>query len=178
MFTVYGGCFDEGIFSGDPILLLPGEYHIADLVVTVNPEIEEPDTTRIAFSNNPELLQYTAFSNGPFFTPVTVDGEIRIIPTGIENGEHDNIPGKLSINAYPNPFNASTTIRFILPEPGEIQVTIYDLLGRQVETLVDEEKQAGQYRVIWDASNHSSGIYFYRIKAGDYTETKKMILLK
>ncbi|UCC78621.1 MAG: T9SS type A sorting domain-containing protein, partial [Candidatus Zixiibacteriota bacterium] len=174
----YGYCFDEGIFIGDPITLLPGEYHIADLTVTVNPEIEDPDTTLISFSNDPELLHYTAFSNGPFFTPVTVDGEIQIIPTGIENGERDNIPGKLSISAYPNPFNAITTIRVALPEPGQVELTIYDLIGRQIGTLLDEYRQAGIHTITFDASDLSSGVYFYRLQAGDKEETKKMVLLK
>ncbi len=175
---IYACCFDEGIFIGNPVTLLPGEYHIADLTVTVNPEIEDPDTTRIAFSNDPELLQYTAFSNGSFFTPVTVDGEIQIITTGIEDGDHDNIPGKLSINAYPNPFNAYTALKYSLPDAGRVQVSIYDLLGRKVETLVDEEMQAGQHQVVWDASGHSSGAYFYRLQVEGFSETKKMLLLK
>jgi hypothetical protein len=175
---IYGYCFDDGIFGGDSVTLLPGGYHIADLVVTVNPEIEEPDTTQIAFLNNPEQLQYTAFSNGSFFTPVTVDGEIQIIPTGIENGEYDNIPGKLSINAYPNPFNAQTTIRFALPEPQNVRLTIYDLLGHQVQVVLDEHRQAGTHIVTFDASSLSSGVYFYRLQAGEMVETRRMVLLK
>jgi parallel beta-helix repeat protein len=79
---------------------------------------------------------------------------------------------------YPNPFNATTTIKYALPEAGQVRIDIYDLLGRKVETLVDEEKQAGQHQAVWDASRHSSGVYFYRIEAGDFAETRKMILLK
>lgn len=174
----YACCFNEGIFYADSVTLLPGEYHIADLFVTVNPEIDEPVTTQISFSNVPELLQYTAFSNGAFFTPVAADGEIQIITTGIENGEHDNIPGKLSLNAYPNPFNSSTTIEFDLPEAMYVRVDIFDILGRRVETPVDEWLKAGSYRVVWDASHYSSGMYFYRIEARDYVEIRKMVYLK
>jgi hypothetical protein len=79
---------------------------------------------------------------------------------------------------YPDPFNSSTTIEYGLPEAGWVEIEVYDLLGRKVKTLVDEEKQAGQYQVVWDASNYSSGVYFYRIEAGEFTETRKMILLK
>lgn len=175
---IYACGFDDGVFIGNPVTLLPGEYHIADLTVTVNPEIEEPDTTHIVFSNDPELLHYTAFSNGPFFTPVTVDGEIQIITTGIENGNYNNIPAKLSINAYPNPFNASITLEYGLPEPGHVRIYIYDLLGRQVETLIDEYRQAGIHAITFDASRLSSGVYFYRLQAGDKEETKRMVLLK
>lgn len=175
---LYGGFFTLDFLGGDPILLLPGEYHIADLIVTVNGGVQEPDTTQIIFTNNPGLFQYTAFSNIPFFIPVTVDGEIRIIPTGIDDGELGNIPEELSINAYPNPFNASTTLEYGLPEPGHVRVCIYDPLGRMVDMLLDREEQAGQHRVVWDASDRTSGIYFYRLETGDFAETRKMILMK
>ncbi|UCC79729.1 MAG: T9SS type A sorting domain-containing protein, partial [Candidatus Zixiibacteriota bacterium] len=175
---IYACCFDEGILIGNPITLLPGEYHIADLTVTVNPEIEEPDTTQIVFSNDPELLHYTAFSNGPFFTPVTVDGEIQIITTGIENGENYNIPGKLSINAYPNPFNASTVIQYNLPKASEVVIEIYDIIGRRVQTLVDKYKHAGVHTLNFNASSLPSGVYFCRLQAGDAVETKSMVLLR
>jgi hypothetical protein len=175
---IYSCIFDEGILRGDSITLKPGEHHIADLKVTVNPEIEEPDTTYIEFCNDPENLYYSAFSNGPFFTPVTVDGEIQIITTGIENDYHDNIPGRLSINAYPNPFNASTTIEYGLPEAGHVRIQIYDLLGRQVETLIDEYRQAGVHAASFGASHLAGGVYFCRIRAGDIVETKRLVLLK
>jgi hypothetical protein len=175
---IYAACFDEAILFGDSVTLLPGEYHIADLIVTVNPEIEEPDSTQIVFSNDPEQLQYTAFSNVSFFTPVTVDGEIQIITTGIENGEYDNIPGNLSINAYPNPFNAYTMIDFGLPEKSHVTIEIFDLLGRKIETLFDGSQPAGYHSVTWNSGDYSSGIYFCRIEAGDFAETRKMILLK
>jgi hypothetical protein len=97
-------------------------------------------------------------------------------------GISDNIPSSpyrfMLLQNYPNPFNASTTIEYGLPEAGRVRIDVYDLLGRKIETLFDEERQAGQHQVVWDALDHSSGIYFYRIEAGDYTETRKMILLK
>jgi parallel beta-helix repeat protein len=90
-----------------------------------------------------------------------------------------SVPNKFSISQnYPNPFNSSTTIKYDLPKAGRVSIKVYDLLGRKVETLVDEDKQAGQHSAIWDASAYSSGVYFYRIKAGDFTQTRKMILLK
>jgi hypothetical protein len=109
--------------------------------------------------------------------------EINISPIVINDitaiDEEVDIPDGISISrVYPNPFNSSTTIRFTLPESQNMKLSIYDLLGRQVETLVDEEMQAGRHQVVWDASEYSSGVYFYRIEAGDFAETKKMILLK
>ncbi|UCC78990.1 MAG: T9SS type A sorting domain-containing protein [Candidatus Zixiibacteriota bacterium] len=84
----------------------------------------------------------------------------------------------LLLQNYPNPFNATTTVKYALADAGPVRIDIYDLLGRLVETLVDEEKQAGQHQAVWDASGYSSGIYFYRLEAGNFTQTRKMILLK
>lgn len=79
---------------------------------------------------------------------------------------------------YPNPFNPTTKIKFDIPKSSFTKVIIYHLLGMEVTTLVSEELQAGTYEADWDASNFSSGIYFYKLIAGDYAETKKMVLLK
>jgi hypothetical protein len=84
----------------------------------------------------------------------------------------------LLLSSYPNPFNSTTTIEYGLPEAGHVRIEIYDLLGRKVETLVDQELEAGHHRVIWDAGEHTSGVYFYRVVAGDLSETKRMVLLK
>jgi hypothetical protein len=79
---------------------------------------------------------------------------------------------------YPNPFNPSTTIRFEIPENGFTELNIYDVSGRLVKTLAEEELQKGVYEISWDASGNSSGIYFYTLKSGGHKETKKMILVK
>ena len=79
---------------------------------------------------------------------------------------------------YPNPFNPNTTIAYKIPQAGFVSIKVYDILGREVTTLVNEGKPAGSYEVEFNASGLTSGIYFYQLKAGDYSETKKMILLK
>jgi len=84
---------------------------------------------------------------------------------------------KLSQN-YPNPFNPVTNINFDLPEAAEVKLHIYDTLGRKVETLINKKMESGTHKVKWDAHKYSSGIYFYRIKAGKYTKTRKLMLLK
>jgi hypothetical protein len=93
-----------------------------------------------------------------------------------EYGEH---PKEFTLDQnYPNPFNPSTKIRYELPVKSIVQLKVYDILGREVETLVEEEKPAGTYQVNWNAINRSSGLYFYRLQVGDIIETRKMILMK
>lgn len=91
----------------------------------------------------------------------------------------NNVPEayKLGQN-YPNPFNPSTTISFSIPKNQIVTLKVYDILGKEVATLVNSELNAGQYNVNLNATNLGSGIYFYTIKAGDFTETKKMMLVK
>ncbi|MCB0725574.1 MAG: T9SS type A sorting domain-containing protein [Ignavibacteriae bacterium] len=92
--------------------------------------------------------------------------------TGIVPNEY-----KLYSN-YPNPFNPSTKIRFAIPTNGVAVVKIYNSLGKEVSTLVNRYHTAGEYEYNFDASNLSSGVYFYTLTAGNYRETKKMVLLK
>ncbi|MBD3232265.1 MAG: T9SS type A sorting domain-containing protein [candidate division Zixibacteria bacterium] len=79
---------------------------------------------------------------------------------------------------YPNPFNAQTNISFSLPEAGNVRLNVYNLLGQNVATLVDGNMSAGQHTVNWDAANHASGVYLYKLQANDQVITKKMHLLK
>ena len=89
------------------------------------------------------------------------------------------LPERLMLSRNcPNPFNSSTTIEYGLQEAGRVRIDIYDLLGRRVETLVDEHMQAGRHRVVWEASGYSSGVYFYLVEAGDFVDTKRMVYLK
>ena len=79
---------------------------------------------------------------------------------------------------YPNPFNPTTTISYSIPSDSQVHLTVYDMLGREVMVLVDERKEPGNYSVIFDARNYASGIYLYRLKAGSYVKTQKMLMLK
>jgi hypothetical protein len=79
---------------------------------------------------------------------------------------------------YPNPFNPITTISFSIPSSGFTTLKVYDILDNEVATLVNEEKPAGNYKVSFDASSLSSGIYFYRLRADSFIETRKIILSK
>jgi hypothetical protein len=84
---------------------------------------------------------------------------------------------------YPNPFNPSTSIAYSIKSPGEVELSIYNILGQQVRQLVNEHKDAGNYTAYWDGRDNSggevaSGVYFYRISAGDFNDIKKMVLMK
>ena len=92
---------------------------------------------------------------------------------------NNKIPDKYYLyQNYPNPFNPSTNIKFDLPKKSYVRIIIYDILGKTVGTLVDEYKEVGGYQVEWDGSNYSSGTYFYKLETNNYTDVKKMILLK
>jgi predicted secreted protein len=79
---------------------------------------------------------------------------------------------------YPNPFNPGTKIKYSVPQSSEVIIKIFDVLGNEIETLVNEEKPVGTYEINWNAANLPSGVYFYRLQAGEFVETKKMVLLK
>jgi hypothetical protein len=79
---------------------------------------------------------------------------------------------------YPNPFNPSTVISYQLPVVSEVSLKVYDLLGREVATLVNQRQEAGRYQVVFDASRLASGVYFYRLQAGAFVETRKMMVVR
>lgn len=79
---------------------------------------------------------------------------------------------------YPNPFNPTTVFNYVLPITNNVNLSVYDILGREVAVLVNEKQNPGIYKVTWDASNYTSGLYFYKLVAGNYMETKKMVLVK
>lgn len=92
---------------------------------------------------------------------------------------NSNIPSEFSLfQNYPNPFNPTTSLQYAIGSRQFVTLRVYDLLGREVATLVNEEKPAGEYEVVFNGANLPSGIYFYQLKADEFTQTKKMILLK
>jgi hypothetical protein len=99
-------------------------------------------------------------------------------PVGIVINNNE-IPTNYSLEQnYPNPFNPTTNIKFSLPNTGLVKLIVFDILGREVATLVNEVKSAGNYTADFDASTLSSGVYFYRLESGSFTESKKMLLVK
>jgi len=184
--------------SGELIRLYDNEMNLVDSVEydDAAPWPTQPDGNGSTLSlKNPDLDNargvnwLASVGNG---TP----GKINDIFTGIENENNNLIPTEFALyQNYPNPFNPSTTVRYSIPtspqSQGEIgtglalsvvTLKIYDLLGNEVATLVNEQQYPGTYEVEFNLNagnkNLTSGVYFYRLKAGDFTETKKCILLK
>lgn len=99
-------------------------------------------------------------------------------PTSVQ-GRDEDIPSSLVLyQNYPNPFNSSSVIRYGIPERSFVTLRVYNALGQEITTLVNEEQDAQYYEVTFDASHLSSGVYLYRLRAGEFTETKKLLLLK
>jgi photosystem II stability/assembly factor-like uncharacterized protein len=99
-------------------------------------------------------------------------------PIGIESSSNE-IPSIFSLyQNYPNPFNPTTRIKFDIPQTSFTKLVVYDLLGREIKILVNEELKSGTYEAEWDASDFSSGIYFYKLSTNEFVETKKMVLIK
>lgn len=158
------------------ILIHANSYPIT-LTWELNPEngieysfINDSGTGKISASLN-KLNQLTFYNLN--------DNMIKLSAMANEREGLSNIPLKYNLNQnFPNPFNPVTTIKYDIINVQDVKVTIYDILGREIKTLVNEQQQPGSYTIKWDASDISSGVYFYQLKTKDYISTKKMIFLK
>ena len=110
------------------------------------------------------------------------EGRIKEVGSGDEIVSDNDVDisedNYILFDNYPNPFNPSTTINYHLPVSGVVSMKIYDMVGKEVVSLVNENQEAGNYSVKWDATAFSSGVYFYKIQSGDFVQTKRMILMK
>ena len=140
----------------------PGEYQLC-LVIDPGDEVAESDET-----------------NNSYCRPLTVvESALRDVPTAVAEIEGATVPGSFSLDQnYPNPFNPSTNIRFSVPRAAAVVVRVFDALGQEQATLVDEVLRAGSYTVDYHADGLASGLYFYRIEAPGYRQTRKFTLLK
>ena len=146
--------------AGEPEPLGAGEWQTISLDLP-------GDITRYRFA----MKTWDAYNN------VSEISEVGVL-TSVEQ-RTNNVPKDFRLQQnYPNPFNPSTTIQFALPKRSEVTLKIFDLLGKEVATLVDEKLQSGEYKVIFEAGDLPSGVYFYRIKAESFVQTKKLMLLK
>jgi hypothetical protein len=116
--------------------------------------------------------------NGTPMGTVTFDTANNCTTTGITNLQNE-IPKEFSLyQNFPNPFNPNTTITFAIPKAAYVELVIYDITGKEIKTLVSDPYQAGTYKVTFNGYNLASGVYFYRITAGEFRDIKKMVLIK
>jgi Concanavalin A-like lectin/glucanases superfamily/Secretion system C-terminal sorting domain len=137
--------------------------------------------------NEPGLIGYWNFNEGNGSTTAdqtsngndgTISGAVWI--PGSSSVENENkLPETFLLSQnYPNPFNPATKINYDIPQSSFVNIKVYDVLGNEIETLVNEQKLKGNYEINFDASRLASGIYFYQLQAGSFISTKKMILIK
>jgi len=143
-------------------LPVTGSWNTWQSVSAVVQLSEGPQVIRMFASQGGFLLNWMRFSS----------------ITGVRDNDSRVVKEFQLLQNYPNPFNPSTAIKYQVPKTGLVTLRIFDILGREVASLVNEEKPSGTYSIQWDASTMSSGVYFYRLHAGSFIETKKMILLK
>lgn len=182
--------FDARFESGEYIKNVNPDNGMVELDIIVNTE-NYPLT--ISWDINPEnALTYSVSfipegslgkpqlykvgTSGNLVLPKIRDGKISLNTVKTNNAERPLI-NMLNDN-YPNPFNPNTVISYSIAEPSNVKLVVHDILGREVATLVNEYKDAGYYNVSWDASKIPSGVYFYRIQAGSFSKTKKLILMR
>jgi len=145
---------------------------------TVPPTQSFPDTLRFTPSSAGTASALILISSNALSSPDTIRVSGNGILTTVEKLPSE-VPKEFSLGQnYPNPFNPSTTIEFALPKSAFVTLRVYDLLGRQVGELVNEKPGPGNYKTQWDARGLASGVYFYRLTAGDFVETKKLLLLR
>lgn len=148
-----------------------GNAPFYDTVTQKTMVVESTNVTTLMQGNDGYIyaLRHNAAPNGKL-------QRIMYDPTGINN---NNNPFGYSLEQnYPNPFNPTTSIKFEIQRSGFVSLKIYDVLGIEISSLVNETKQQGRYEVSWDASSYPSGVYFYELSAGDFNERRKMVLIK
>lgn len=188
-------------YAGNPSILLSGS--IVHVIWGVLPSGSEIHYKRSSNSGNTweTSTQLSTSFSGAYYANLAVTGsKTHVIWHDVRNGSTNSeiyydynptgntigististeVPAAFSLSQnYPNPFNPVTNIKFSLPAAGFVKLTIFDMLGREVETLVSKNLNAGIYNADWDAANRSGGVYFYKLQAGEFTETRKMILVK
>ena len=158
----YAAAVGSAIFGHSDIALAPNASH------RIAPVWEDLDS-------QPVTIFIDEGNDGTVDDSLIVENQV----TSVETGAIEQVPQSFALHQnYPNPFNPSTTIEFSLPKSSPVVIKIYDLLGREVALLVDDVFQPGTHKVIWNAADLPSGVYIYHIRAGEFTDSRKLILLK
>ncbi len=126
-----------------------------------------------------EIIGVLSYTHSQYkLTPRNDEDIFGYVPVGVNN-EYDNVPQEYSLKQnYPNPFNPSTIISYSIPKTGMVTLKIFNILGQEVKTLVNQMQNAGTFQVSFDASTLTSGIYFYSLNADNFVQVKKMVLVK
>ncbi|RPH95362.1 MAG: T9SS C-terminal target domain-containing protein [Calditrichaeota bacterium] len=148
----------DGRFALEQILLLFADE---------NEEDGEIDVAQVAIWDYP-------LNDGEAYNLGNVEKEV----TAIDEMDRDGIHGYKLEQNYPNPFNPITTINYQIPQDNEVELTVYNLVGKKITTLVSEHQAAGSYAVNWNAGDFPTGVYLYYLRAGNYVESRKMLLVK
>jgi hypothetical protein len=147
------GLFTPGFFSNTNLALL--------------------DTAQVTTGANDRIIGDTGYQR---VSALAMRGDIKV---GVMESANMATPARYALHQnYPNPFNPSTAIEFALPKASHVTLKIYDLLGNEVATLISEKLLAGKHQHVWEASGLASGVYLYRLQAGEFVQTKKLILLR
>jgi len=177
---IEGGENGEGNIDVDPLFRDPenGDFHLQSIT---NPNCGGPSNSPCIDMGHPDIVDTLldcSWGLGDYRSDMgAYAGGDSVIPAVYPFDSH--IPDYMVLSQnYPNPFNSSTLISYSLPHGSHVSIDIYDILGRHVQTLFDSQQQAGYHRELWQANNIPSGLYFYKLQAGDHTETRKMVLLK
>ena len=172
----------NGTYTAKKFLITYGLY--LHIIVVDIPLIERPDTTWIASEvwMVKQVTPTVKFSLTQLGIPlnIPIPGNIYepIIPVGIKNISSD-IPDKFELyQNYPNPFNPVTNIKYQISKNSFVSLIVFDILGKEIVSLVNQNQNAGTYIADWDATNYSSGIYFYKFEAGGFKDVKRMIIVK
>jgi hypothetical protein len=169
---------DDRIFLDHIDDLGAGYYHLADINFSIRDDAPGDETTIELVSGD---YYPSAFANISFPTylirPVLINGTVYVQGTGIDDYPFPDKPS-FNLSNFPNPFNSSTIIRFSLEAESHVELAVFDILGRQIDRLVDGYLSSGDYLMEWDARDRPSGVYFYRLVTQDQAVTGRMTLLR
>ena len=154
--------------QGESFSMSQNETKNFSVFVNFNPVWNSENLSVIVFVQDKNSREIFQSSSIPYSSLMVTDVESEF-----------NLPNEFSLEQnYPNPFNPTTTIEYSLENSGNITLRVFNVLGKELKTLVNKQQQSGNYQVIFDASSLSNGVYYYQLTAGNFVKTRKMILLK
>jgi len=176
----------ENVEIGDWILAYNGDVVIgarqwAGEIIDVPAMGDDGSDYTDGYMKAGSVLQFKLLKNGEL---INLEGDIPVFENNqlymVSNlTEAIPLPEAFSLDrAYPNPFNPTTTLSFAIPIDSEVSLSIYNLQGREVSTLIDANMDAGYHSVVWNANSYASGVYFVKMVAGDFVNTQKLMLVK